>query len=273
MEWRDGVVRCSIVRIALSLALFAVACSGSRSAPKPHAEWQKYGPEPDLAGNGDAIANRAPAAPLAKLDPVVNEPASEGRACALRWNELDEVAPATIDLGPATGQLTDECPDGFDPKTPSCAPDADLCVDAVMRGGHQAKLSVSGPAGSGHFASLGLSVDGNRFVCLTASTVGWRYLFPVGAKLAPLPWLADVDDDDDLAELVLWQRLPWGDAEVTNGLVPIVYVLDGDRLVRRDDRAHALRVKVADAYHELVQRGESPEARACFVAMTAALGG
>jgi len=43
--------------------------------------------------------------------------------------------------------------------------------------------------------------------------------------------------------------------------------------VRRDDKAKALRVKVADAYHELVTRNERPEGRACFVAVTAALGG
>ena len=97
---------------------------------------------------------------------------------------------------------------------------------------------------------------------------------PVGDRLAPLPWLKDVDGDGD-AELIVWSRLPWGDSEVDNALVPVVYALDPvhDRLVRRDDKAKALRVKVADAYHELANRNENPEARACFVAVTAALGG
>lgn len=254
------------MRIALSLAVLA-ACSGSKPTKRPPTP-----PQSELENKLDTVANHVPPAPLAKLEPVIIEPESEGRSCGLRWNELDDVAPKIIELVPANGRLTDECAEGFDPATPSCATDNDECIDATMRGGKTAKLSVSGPAGSGHFASLGLSIEGKRFTCLMASTVGWRYLFPVGAKLAPLPWLADVDGDGD-AELVLWQRLPWGDAEVTNGLVPVVYSLDGDRLVRQDDRAHELRLKVADAYHDLVQRGESPEARSCFVAMTAALGG
>lgn len=277
-EPNDPLAWCvvSIVKIAISLAVvLAIGCSGSKPRHTKKAPDQEVTESagPSVGAPDKPIANRVAATPPAKLEPVVIEPASESRSCDLRWSELDEVAPKTIDLVPANGRLTDECAEGFDPATPSCATDHDECIEAVMRGGHKATLSVSGPAGSGHFASLGLSIDGQRFVCLTASTVGWRYLFPVGAKLAPLPWLANVDDEDDLAELVLWQRLPWGDAEVTNGLVPVVYVLDGDRLVRRDDRAHALRVKVADAYHELVQRGESPEARSCFVALTAVLGG
>ena len=259
------------MKSSLTLAALIVGCSGSGPPHKKAPDWEAIESAPSAPVK--PIANNVAAATPAKLEPVVIEPTSESRSCDLRWAELDGVAPKTIDLMPTSGPLGDECPEGFDPKTPSCVTGNDECVEAVMRGGHKATLWVSGPAGSGHFASLGLSIDGQRFVCLTASTVGWRYLFPVGARLAPLPWLANVDDTDDLAELVLWQRLPWGDAEVTNGLVPVVYVLDGDRLVRRDDEAHALRIKVADAYHELVQRGESPEARSCFVAMTAALGG
>jgi hypothetical protein len=199
------------------------------------------------------------------------EPAS-GRSCALRWSELKDMAPPTIDLAPANGRLQDECAEGFDPADADCEPGSSDCFQATMRGGRKATLSVIGPEGSGRFVSLGLSVDAKRFACITASTVGWRYLFPVGERLAPLPWLADVDGDGD-AELIVWTRLPWGDSEVTNALMPVVYVLDGDRLVRRDDRAKALRVKVAGAYHELASRGENPEARACFDAVTAALGG
>jgi hypothetical protein len=205
-----------------------------------------------------------------QLDPVLVEPASHG-SCVLRWSELQAAMPPTIDLADSD-PLGDECVDGFDLKAAACTPNGDDCFQATMRGGHEATLSVVGPEGSGRFETLGLSIDGTRGLCLTASTVGWRYLFPVGKMLAPLPWLADADGDGD-AELIVWSRLPWGDSEVANALVPVVYALDSERLVRRDDKAKALRVKVADAYHELVNLNENPEARACFVAVTAALGG
>lgn len=207
----------------------------------------------------------------APLDPVLVEPASHG-SCVLRWSELQAAMPPTIDLS-ANDPLGDECVDGFDPSA-TCMPNGEDCFRGTMRGGHDATLSVVGPEGSGRFETLGLSIDGKRGLCLTASTVGWRYLFPVGDRLAPLPWLADADGDGD-AELIVWSRLPWGDSEVANALVPVVYALDPsrDRLVRRDDKAKALRVKVADAYHELLNLNESPEARECFVAVTAALGG
>jgi hypothetical protein len=256
----------SSVRIAL-LTLFA-ACSGSPESPS-------VPPTPTAVPAKSPIANVAPSAAIASaagpLDPLLVEPAS-GRSCDLRWSELKDAAPPTIALLPANGKLSDECAESFDPKRASCAPGDTDCFQATMRGGHKATLSVIGPEGSGRFETLGLSIDGKRFACITASTVGWRYLVPVADKLAPLPWLADVDGDKD-AELIVWQRLPWGDSEVTNALVPVVYVLDGDRLVRRDDRAKALRVRVADAYHVLASRNENPEAQACFSAVTAALGG
>ena len=244
-----------------------VACSAPSPQPR---ETPSQAPTPPAA-----LKSAPPLAPdpvpiaTAVLDPVLVEPAS-GRTCVLRWNELKAAMPPTIDLR-AADPLGDECVDGFDPRA-TCVPNGSDCFRATMRGGHEATLSVVGPEGSGHFETLGLSIDGQRGLCLTASTVGWRYLSAVGHKLAPLPWLTDADGDGD-AELVVWSRLPWGDSEVTNALVPVVYALDGDRLVRRDDKARALRVKVADAYHELANLNESPEARACFVAVTAALGG
>ncbi|HTL38343.1 MAG TPA: hypothetical protein VL326_34670 [Kofleriaceae bacterium] len=223
------------------------------------------------------IANHVATAPPSVLDPLLVEPASS-RSCVLRWEELKGAMPPVIELSPVgskrsdKSEESDECAEGFDPATITCEPGSEDCFTATMRGGHEATLSVLGPEGSGRFETLGLSIDGARFTCMITSTVGWRYLFPVGKMLAPLPWLADVDGDKE-AELIVWARLPWGDSEVTNALAPVVYVLDGDRLVRRDDKAKALRVKVADAYHALANLGENPEARACFNAVTTAFGG
>jgi hypothetical protein len=90
-----------------------------------------------------------------------------------------------------------------------------------------------------------------RYACLIGSTVGWRLLHHVGEQLAPLPFLADIDGDG-AHEVVLWTRLPWGSVGGREcALSRFVYVLDGDRLVRRDDKAAALRAKVGDAYRAL----------------------
>ncbi|HUS29535.1 MAG TPA: hypothetical protein VMZ53_13575 [Kofleriaceae bacterium] len=253
--------------------LFAVMLLGCSSTPSADPAARQGPPDPAKPA---PIANRTPPdaavagdAPLAKLDPILIEPAS-GRSCALRWDELRGAAPPTIDLVPASSKLTDDCPEGFDPVSNICAEGAG-CVHATMRGGEEATLSIRGPEGSGRFNAVGLSIGGKRFACITASTVGWRLIAESGDKLAPLKWLEDVDGDKD-AELVIWTRLPWGDSEVANALMPVVYVLDGDRLVRRDDRAKALRVKVAGVYHGLVNLAPDGEKKACFVALTAALG-
>lgn len=209
------------------------------------------------------VSHHVPAAPPARLEPVIEQPAADP-SCPLRWDELGEAAPPVIPLQRAYGEVGEECPEAFEPGSP-CAPGSD-CDAGQMHGRVEATLTRRGPEGSGRFYWLGLSVGSHHVVCTMASTVGWRYLHEVGEMLAPLPWLTDIDGDGE-AELVLWQRLPWGDAEVTNALMPVVYVLDGDRLIRRDDRSHALRAKVGAAYAALAQRGGNEEAHACFVTL------
>lgn len=190
-------------------------------------------------------------------------------SCPLAWTELAEIAPPVIPLLPADGQRSDECPADFDPAA-SCPAGAE-CSQAEMRGHTPVTLTLVGPEGSGRFEWTGLSVgSSHHFACIMGSTVGWRYLYEVGEMLAPLTWLADVDGDHE-AELVVWTRLPWGDAEITNALMPVVYVLDGDRLVRRDDRSHPLRAKVGAAYKALLARGGNDEARACFSTLSRVL--
>ncbi len=223
------------------------------------------------AGDAPAVGNRAtptaPAAPATR--PVVTRPAPDPD-CPLAWDELAEIAPPTIALTPppADGALPEECPLEFTPG--AACPD---CVTGRM-GGDPAALLVDGPAGSGRFYNLGLVVGGARplYACAMASTVAWRHLVEVADRLAPLPWLDDLDGDGD-AELITWHRLPWGGSEFENALVPVVYVRAGDQLVRRDDRGRALAARVADAYRALATRGTPGPEPACQRAITAALDG
>lgn len=251
----------SSLRLALQAAGLALlaACGG----PGP---WQPVAGARSDGGAAASIAARPPAASAAAAT----------APCALDWAELDAVAPPRIALAPVGTAPGDDCPPGFDPVALLAAGGcvAPGCTRADM-GGRAAAFEIDGPGGSGRYAQLGVVVDGAvpRFACVTASTVAWRHLYPVADRLAPLPWFDDVDGDG-AAELVAWQRLPWGSAEVSNGLVPIVYALDGDALVRRDDRARALAHRVADAYRALIAQ---PDARAhpqaCFAAMARALDG
>ncbi len=209
------------------------------------------------------LASHVPAATPTQLAPVLAAHVDEP-ACPLAWNELDEASPPRIPLaGP-----TDDCPPGFDPKAMCTA--GDECVRGTMRGGTRVALAIHGPEGTGHFFWLGLAVEGGRSTCMMASTVGWRLLAPVFDSLAPLPWLTDLDHDGS-AELVVWTRLPWGDAEVTNALFPVVYVLDGDALVRRDDLGTALRAKVAAAYRKLAAHPQDWDPVPCLNAVAHAL--
>jgi hypothetical protein len=136
---------------------------------------------------------------------------------------------------------------------------------------------IETPAGSdecpsGGFVSLGLAVEGKGFACVTASTVGAKNLYPLGTKLIREPWLADVDGDQE-AELVIWTRLPWGDQVGATALMPVVYVLDGSRLVRRDDVSHDLRKRVSATYRRFETMAASGDKRrACYASVATALG-
>ncbi len=247
--WRvDATVR---LRFALAL-LGALGACAARGAP-----------------TGSTVENRAVAAPP-ELTPVVTRPALDPD-CPLAWDELADAAPPTIALTPPPPDdvFPDECPLEF-------APDAAACPDCVTgrMAGDRAALLVDGPAGSGRFYNVGLVIAGPRprFACLMASTVAWRHLVEVADRLAPLPWLDDLDGDGD-AELITWHRLPWGGSEFENALVPVVYVRVADQLVRRDDRGRALAARVADAYRALATRGTPGPEPACQRAITAALDG
>ena len=175
--------------------------------------------------------------------------------CPLDFEAVAEEAPPRRALDRwRPDEEPDECPEGFDPDRvlapAGCTED---CTAGVARGARSVAVVAVGPGGSGHFWSVGIAVSGGWFACMTASTVAWRYLGLVGDRLSPLHWLDDVDGDG-AQEVVLWERLPWGGAEADNGLIPIVYVLDGDALVRRDDLAMPLRHRVATAYDALFAR-------------------
>ncbi|MCA9676024.1 MAG: hypothetical protein KC464_13380, partial [Myxococcales bacterium] len=167
---------------------------------------------------------------------------------------------------------------GFDPVAllgpGGCvAPD---CEAGELAPGVRAALQIEGPAGSGRFEALGLAIAGAppRFVCTTGSTVGWRHLASVATQLAPLSWLDDLDGDG-AAEVIVWDRLPWGSSEADNGLVPTAYALDGDRLVRRNDRAASAAARVAAAYRALAGSplSDRGELVACYDALARALDG
>lgn len=245
-------MRCPLLLIALA------ACAPART------------PAPPRSSRAPAGAPRRPE----PLQPVVDPTPRGDPACPLAGDELEAAAPSVIALAAwPPGELPDGCPEGFDAARVLAAGGCALpgCEAGTMRGATRAALAIEGPDGSGHFAELGLALPGSpsRFACLQASTVGVRALEVGWHELAPLPWLADVDGDG-AAELVVWQRLPWGDAEVTNALFPIVYVLDGDRLVRRDDRARALRRRVAAVYDRAAAATSEGDA-ACFRAVAHAL--
>jgi hypothetical protein len=217
------------------------------------------------------------ATPIASHEPAPMTPATpaillggagvDDRACPLSWSEL--YAPARIPLVAWGAAMPDDCPD-FD-AAQLLAPGgcvAPACTSATVDGRATAFV-MEGPGGSGRFASLALAVGGAtpRFACITSSTVGWRHLAAVANQLAPLPWFDDVNGDGR-PELVAWQRLPWGSSESENGMVPIVYALEGDALVRHDELGIALAKKVAAAYRTLASR---PDASPCFAVLASAL--
>jgi hypothetical protein len=204
------------------------------------------------------------------VEPVIETPEpTEG--CTLRWDELH--APARIPLHRVGTTPGDDCPTGFDPAAVlapnGCtAPD---CITAKVASG-RAHYTLDGPAGSGHFANFGIVVEGiaPTFACGSMSTVGWRLLSTVGKSLAPIPWFADLDGDGT-HEVISWQRLPWGHSEVSNGMWPVIYSMEADALVRRDDKRGVIGRKVAGAYRELARLEPTDEWVACYLAIAKAL--
>jgi len=221
--------------------------------------------------DGDGIAAAAPGgqepargpAPArdhdvaAQLPADAPEPAPAPAACSLSWEELATWEPAKIPLrtwSSAAAADDDLCPDGFDARAVlakgGCkAPD---CLRADLGHGRRGALVVAGPGGSGRYWQLGLALDGPvpSFACTNGSTVGWRHLYRVADMLAPLPWLDDVDGDHR-PEVIVWVRLPWGNSEYENGMVPAIYRLEGGALVRHDELGVPLARRVAAAYRRL----------------------
>lgn len=226
-------------------------------------------PGPSRSEHATPIASHEPALPARHIAPVSTfGPAGlDDSACPLFWNEL--YAPPQIPLLVWGTDLPDDCPD-FD-ATLLLAPGGCVAPDCISTtlDGQPTAFVMEGPAGSGRFASLALAVGGKttRFACIGASTVGWRHLYNVAEQLAPLPWFDDVDSDGR-SELVAWQRLPWGNSEYDNGMVPIVYALEGETLVRHDELGVALRKKVAGAYRTLASR---PDPSPCYGVIADAL--
>lgn len=201
-----------------------------------------------------------PLASRAAAEPTVSAPVDDAR-CPLRWDEL--YAPDRIPLQPWSAistALPDDCPelDAARLLAPGgCIEPA--CATGVMAPGRRAAFVMDGPGGSGRFAGLGVVIDdpSRGVACITASTVGWRHLHRVADRLAPLPWFADLDGDSRF-EVVAWQRLPWGASEAENAMVPIVYALEGNALVRREALEIPLASRVAAAYRELAAISEPP---------------
>jgi hypothetical protein len=231
------------------IALGLLGCASSKPAPTP------------IASNTSSAA-----ATTASSPPSTGHPQIDDSKCPLHWDEL--VAPPTIPLVAASTPLGDDCPqmDVAALLAPGgCkAPD---CISATIDGRATAFV-MEGPGGSGRFASLGLALADSppRYASATASTVGWRHLAMTTSPIAPLPWYADVSGDGRV-ELVVWQRLPWGSSEADNGLVPIVYALEGDALVRRDPLGAKLAAKVAAAYRSVPTLDQD----VCAVAMVKVL--
>ncbi|HTR54966.1 MAG TPA: hypothetical protein VMJ10_29975 [Kofleriaceae bacterium] len=239
-------------------SLPAIAIVASCGAP---------GVVPPQPAHGSPVANSVTSAPAPRLEPFVVPSPRGDETCHLRGDEIDEVAPPVIALAawtPAGGG--DDCPTGFVATVTDSAA-CSGCESGRTHDGRRVRLVIDGPNGSEHLFALGLAVDGTptRFACLPASTVGIRALGGTPDGFGRMPWLADLDHDG-ASELVVWEPLAWGDAAVQTALFPVVYAIDGDRLVRRDDRAKELRHTVAGWY------AAKPHEE-CFATIARALGG
>lgn len=206
-------------------------------------------------------------------EPESSSPEAPAAACAPRWDELASAAPPRLELAvwSADRAGADECPSGFEPDAllaAGVACESPGCVRGAIAPDRPAVLMIEGPAGSGRFVSLGLAVtgeDGTLFVCTTASTVAWRHLHRVADQLTPLPWLDDLDHDG-VAELIVWQRVPWGDSESQVGMAPAIYGWRDGGLARRDGAGRVLAGRVAGAYRTLADDSADPDA-ACYRAI------
>jgi hypothetical protein len=85
-------------------------------------------------------------------------------------------------------------------------------------------VAAEGPEGSGRFWTLTVR-HGDRGLCFTASTVGWRTLREFDG---PLPWIEDADADGQ-PELVVWSSfaLDGSESAAAQALVAWVYEWDG----------------------------------------------
>lgn len=205
----------------------------------------------------------APSSPTAMAPVVLPAPAPTD-TCPLEWEDLYAEMPRRIELSTLGA---DACTDDAEP-----TPCPDCATDGAVASGARAHHEVDGPAGSEKLWTWRIVV-GDRVACGEGSTVGWRHFAgkpPAAEIIAPLQWFADVDGDGTY-EVIVWQPLAWGDAALTMGLVPFVYAVDTEALVRRDDLAQPLRSKVAAAYRLLAATTDPRELVGDFVACYRAL--
>jgi hypothetical protein len=136
-------------------------------------------------------------------------------------------------------------------------------------------IALDGPSGSGRFwtITLGAGPRGgaapDAFACIGTSTVGWRTLRSF--KDAPLPWVADLDDDAR-AEVILWESFPLREeaslAEL--GLVAWVYRATPDRTLTLDMAlTRAFASELAAEYRSTPADGEPAAAPKALPALSA----
>lgn len=111
-----------------------------------------------------------------------------------------------------------------------------------------------GPIGSGRLWTITVWVRGIGGFCSYASTAGLRRLFRLHARKPQIDWLADLDGDGN-DELVLWASpFPSDDAGLGETvLVPLPYVLSGNKLSLRPAHARQLYASLADLYVQLAE--------------------
>lgn len=234
-----------------TIALLVAGCSASHAPKSP-------------------VSHRAAPAADGTLAPVLETPAGSDD-CPLRWDELARATPPIVEMvqsaTPRKAMAADtNCP-GFDPTRMTC-PDGVDCETGRVRGGHQAVVTRVSTS-SASFVTIGFAVEDKGFACIAMSMPLMRSIYPFAPRMLDEPLLSDLDGDGE-SELLVWSRLPWGDAEEDSAFVPVVYAFDGSRLVRRDDFATKLRSKVATVYRDVVDRGKAAKNAACFTSVATA---